>query len=369
MKFLISGGGTGGHIYPALSIAHRIKKDYPDADILYIGTEKSMEADIVPKEGFQFKTIRVKGFTRKISMDTLKTAKELLLGLNDARKIIKKYSPNIVIGTGGYVCGPLVLMASLKGVPTLIHEQNALPGVTNRILSRFVDQVAGSFDESKKYFKDNSKVTITGNPIRESILEIDKKEAYKKLKVDPNKKLVLVFGGSGGQQSLNDAMIETIKNHINNKLIQILHVTGKRHYDKFMNNLKKNDIDISSNNNIIIVPYLFQMPEAESISDLIITSGGAISIAEITAIGIPSIIVPKAYTTDNHQEFNARALEKSGASKMILEKDLNGQKLSDMIDSLLNDHNKLGSMARNSKKIGKTDAVDKIMSIVDNMIK
>jgi len=367
MRVLITGGGTGGHIYPALSIAKRIKLEFVDADILYVGTEKGMESEIVPKEGFAFKTIRVKGFRRKLTFDTLVSIKELILGFNDANALIKEFKPDIVIGTGGYVCGPIVFLAALKKIPTLIHEQNAFPGATNRILSKFVNKIAGSFEESIKYFKDTSKVVITGNPIRQDILNMNKEESYSDLKIDPKKQFLLSFGGSGGQSSLNKAMLEVLVQNNDNSNLQILHVTGKRHYDNFMSELKERGIK-TLNENIRVVPYFFDMPKALAIADLMITSGGAIAIAELTAVGIPSILIPKAYTTENHQEYNARALEKKGASVVILEKDLNGKILYSTINTLLSNNRKLSLMASHSKSMGIVDADKRIVDIVKELI-
>ncbi len=367
MKVLITGGGTGGHIYPALAIARKIKMECKNADILYVGTEKGLEAELVPKEGFRFKTIRVQGFSRKLSKDTFKSIKELFLGLNDAKNVINDFKPDIVIGTGGYVCGPLVLLAALKKIPTMIHEQNAFPGVTNRILSRFVDKIAGSFEESNKYFKDASKLVITGNPIRQDIVDFDKKIAYRELNIEQNKPFVFSFGGSGGQKKLNDAMLDVIVKNYDNNHIQIIHVTGKRLYDNFMKELKQKGIN-ELKDNIRVYPYFYEVPEALSIADLIITSGGAIAIAEITAVGIPSILVPKAYTTENHQEYNARALEKNGASIVILEKDLNGDLLNKELMNLLSDKRKLEDMALRSKKMGIINADDRILNIVRELL-
>lgn len=368
MRVLITGGGTGGHIYPALSIARKIKMEYKNADILYVGTKKGLEAELVPKEGFRFKTIRVKGFSRKLSKDTFNSVKELFLGLSDAKKIINEFKPDIVIGTGGYVCGPLVLLAALKKIPTMIHEQNAFPGVTNRILSKFVDKIAGSFEESKKYFKDTKKLVITGNPIRQDIIGFDKQIAYKDLNIDPSKSFVLSFGGSGGQKKLNDAMLDVIVKNYDNSNIRIIHVTGKRLYDSFMKELKQKGVN-KLKDNIRVYPYFFEVPKALSITDLIITSGGAIAIAEITAVGIPSILVPKAYTTENHQEYNARALEKNGASIVILEKDLNGDLLNKEIINLLSNKEKLKDMALKSRKMGIINADDRILNIVRRLIR
>ncbi|TAH63725.1 MAG: undecaprenyldiphospho-muramoylpentapeptide beta-N-acetylglucosaminyltransferase, partial [Gottschalkiaceae bacterium] len=360
MKFLITGGGTGGHIYPALAIARKIKKEYKNSEILYVGTENGLEAEIVPKEGFDFKTIRVKGFKRKLSKDTLKSIGELFLGFKDGRNIINDFKPDIVIGTGGYVCGPIVLLASMKKIPTIIHEQNAFPGATNRILSKFVDKIAGSFEESRKHFNNSKKLVITGNPIRQDIIGFDKGIAYKDLNIRPDKPFVLSFGGSGGQKKLNDAMLDVILKNYDNNNIQIIHVTGKRLYDGFMEELNKKGI-YQFKENIRVYPYFFEVPKALSIANLIITSGGAIAIAEITAIGIPSILIPKAYTTENHQEYNARALEKKGASIVILEKDLNGQLLNEEINGLLSNKIKLREMTLKSKEMGIINADERIL--------
>ena len=366
MKFLISGGGTGGHIYPALAIANEIKNRYNDADILYVGTKEGLESELVPKEGYKFKTIRVKGLPRKLSVEAFSAIKELFLGLDDAKKIIKEFQPDIAIGTGGYVCGPVVYMASRKKIPTIIHEQNAFPGITNKILSRNVDKIAASFEESKKYFKYPEKVVITGNPVRKSLVTVNIESAYKNININPSIPFILSFGGSGGQKKLNDSMLYVIKENVNNKNIQILHVTGKRFYDKFIDDLKSSNIEFRSN--IQVIPYLFNIPDALNIADLVITSAGAITLAEVTAVGVPSIIIPKAYTAENHQEYNARAIEEKDAGVMILESDLNGKFLNDTIYKLVEDREKLSTMARNSKKLGRIKAVNDIVDIIDTML-
>lgn len=366
MRYLISGGGTGGHIYPALAIANEIKDRDKDAEILYVGTENSLESELVPKEGFEFKSIRVKGMPRRINKEAFVAIKELLLGLNDARQIIKDFKPDVVIGTGGYVCGPVVLMASLRKIPTVIHEQNAFPGVTNKILSRYVNRVLVTFEEAKKYFKYPDKVILTGNPIRKSILEIDKRQAYIDLNINPNIPFILSFGGSGGQKKLNDAMFYVIKKNISNNNIQIIHITGKRFYDDFINKLKVENLRLGTN--IKVLPYFYDMPKGLNIADLVITSAGAITLAEISAIGVPSILIPKAYTAENHQEYNARAFEKKGASYLILEKDLTGEGLNEIIFKIIGDRKKLIDMARKSKRMGNTNAAEKIVDIINELI-
>ncbi len=366
MKYLITGGGTGGHIYPALAIAKEIKSKDKNADILYVGTEKGLEAELVPKEGLEFKFIRVKGMPRKINKESFIAIKELIHGMVDAKKIIREFKPDVVIGTGGYVCGPVVYMAKKKKIPALIHEQNAFPGITNKILSRYVDKVAVTFNESKKYFKYQDRVVNTGNPIRKEIIEIDKEKAYEALNIDKNLPFILSFGGSGGQKKLNDAMYNFIKAEINNKDIQIIHVAGKRLYDEFMDQLKKDNITL--NKNIRVFPYFYQIPEAINIASFVITSAGAITLAEISAVGVPSILIPKSYTAENHQEFNARAFEEKGASILVLEKDLKDNYLNDIIYSIMKDEEKLLNMAKNSKELGKINASEKIFELIETIV-
>lgn len=366
MKYLITGGGTGGHIYPAIAIAKEIKKNDNKAEILYIGTEQGLESELVPKEGLNFKTIRVKSMPRSLNKESFIALKELLHGLKESRKIIKDFKPDIVIGTGGYVSGPVVLMGKMSKIPALIHEQNAYPGITNKILSRYVDRVAITFEESTKYFKYEDRVINTGNPIRREILEIDKDKAYKTLNIDPKIPLILSFGGSGGQKQLNDAILEIIKDPKYIKNIQLIHITGTRLYDDFQKSLKNEGITL--NNNVKILPYLYHMPEALNISDLVITSSGAITLSEISAIGLPSILIPKSYTAENHQEYNARAFEEKGASIVILDKELSGKKLIDTVLGLIDNKEKLRVMGNNSKKMAKTDATNEIIKIINELL-
>jgi UDP-N-acetylglucosamine--N-acetylmuramyl-(pentapeptide) pyrophosphoryl-undecaprenol N-acetylglucosamine transferase len=367
MKYLITGGGTGGHIYPALAIANEIMRSHPDADILYIGTKNGLEAELVPKAGYKFKTIRVKGMPRRLNKASLIALKELLHGLYESKKIIKEYGPDVVIGTGGYVSGPVVYMAKRLKIPALIHEQNVYPGITNKLLGRFVDRIAVTFDDAKQYFKYPEKVVNTGNPIRRDFLTVDKMKAYKTLNINPDKPFILSFGGSGGQKKLNECLFELIKNYNDNYNYQLIHVTGKRFYDDFMKRIKDEGIILS--NNIKILPYFYEMPEAFNIANLVITSAGAITLAEISAVGVPSILIPKAYTAENHQEYNARAFQEKGASIMILESELSYIKLKKTIDELIHNKEKLRNMSLNSKKIGKIDAARLIVAEIDKLSK
>lgn len=366
MKYLISGGGTGGHIYPGLAIAKEIKNTDKNAEILYVGTKDSLEAELVPKEGFEFKTIRVNFLPRKINKKFFIAIKELFLGLKDSNHIIKEFKPDIVIGTGGYVSGPVLFIAKKKNIKTLIHEQNAYPGITNKILSRYVDKIAVTFDNAKKYFKYPDRVVNTGNPIREEILEIEKDQARRSLDIDPNRPFILSFGGSGGQWKLNQEILKILEDDSLNRDIQLIHITGKKLLDEFQEAIR--DRKIKLKDNIRIMPYLYQMPEALNIADIVISSSGAITLSEISAIGVPSILIPKAYTAENHQEYNAKDFEEHGASVVILEGELDGKVLINTIDKLLSDKEKLETMSKNSKKLSKIDASKRIVDLIEELI-
>lgn len=364
MKVLISGGGTAGHINPGIAIAKYIKSKNPGCEILFIGTQKGLETKLVPRENFELKLIKVKGFKRKLSKDTLLSVKELFQGLHEARVIIREFKPDIVIGTGGYVCGPVVFNAARMRIPTLIHEQNAFPGVTNKLLSRFVDKVAISFKESEKFFKSEKKVVFTGNPIRSEMLNTDRKLAREKFGIERDKSLVVIFGGSRGAETINNTVSELISLHKKEDNFHILFATGEAQYDKIISKLG----DIESKY-IKVVPYIYDMADVMAASDLVVGRAGAITLSELTALGIPSILIPSPYVTANHQEYNARALEKQGAGIVILEKNLNHNILYQQIIDLLEDRDKLENMKNSAKKMGIINASEKIYDIIDKLLK
>lgn len=363
MKVLITGGGTGGHIMPALAIAQKIIRENKSNQILYVGTKDSLESEIATKEGLEFKAIDAAYIERKMSLKNIRTFYVTIKGITQSFGILKRFKPDIVIGTGGYVCGAVVLAASIKGIPTLIHEQNAFPGITNKILSRVVRKIAISFKESEKRFKYPNKLVLTGNPVRNEIVNSDRNTSRKKLGIKENQIFIYSFGGSGGQNSLNKAMIKVIKNNYNNNNISILHVPGKRLHDSFLKDLKECGIK-KLPQNIKVIPYMYDAPSALSACDIVIGSSGAITIAEITALGKPSVLIPKAYTAENHQEYNARALEKEGAAEIILEKDISGERLSNILNKYIYNKELLKEMSKKSKKLGNVHAEDKIYRII-----
>jgi len=357
VKVILSGGGTGGHIYPALTIADQIKKLHSEAEIIFVGTKQGLEKDIIPRYGYPLRFIEVAGFKRSLSLDTLRSVGKLFEGLYDAYQVIKKEKPDLVIGTGGYVCGPVVYMAALHNIPCCIQEQNAMPGVTNKILSRYVQKVFLGYKEAGKYFHGKADLVYTGNPIRTEILEHERKAALAELGLDSNKKTVLVSGGSRGARSINKAMLEAELALSDRQEVQVLHATGDVNYEQYMAEIKKRG---GVGANIIIKPYLHNMPVALAAADLAVFRAGAIGLAELMAKGVPSILVPYPYATANHQEFNARAVEAKGAAKVILDKELNGESVLEAIEHLLLHHKDLEKMQAAAKSLGKPQAAENI---------
>ena len=369
MRIIMSGGGTGGHIYPAITIIKAIQKQVPSCEVLFIGTQSGLEADIIPKEGFQFRTIDVRGFERRLSVANVRTIIKTIGSVWQSRQIIRNFKPDIVIGTGGYVCGPVLLAASIMGVPTMIQEQNVIPGITNKILARFVDKIAVAYSEAKKYFTNQDKIFVSGNPIRPEVISANREESMLALGLDPEKRTILISGGSRGARSINQAMLQVHQNFANRKDIQLLHVTGQSEYNGIVGNLKQYCIDTNKIGNIIIKPYLYNMPQGLAVADLAIFRAGAIGLAELTARGIPSILIPYPHAAENHQEFNARVMEQQGAAVVIRDDELSGEGLTDVINELLDNPHKLDEMAAASKGIGCPEAAAVIADMARKMIK
>ncbi|WP_273497700.1 undecaprenyldiphospho-muramoylpentapeptide beta-N-acetylglucosaminyltransferase [Peptoniphilus rhinitidis] len=357
MKYILSGGGTGGHIYPALAIGEEIKKKDKRAQILYVGKKDSLEEELAKKYNFDFEGIDVSGLPRKkLNKDTVITFFNLMKGLNQCTKILDKFKPDIVIGTGGYVCGPIVFKAQQKKIKTVIQEQNAYPGKTNKILAKKADFVFINFMEAKKYL-DNENIIFTGNPVRDIFSHGDREESRKSLNINTKEKFVFSFGGSGGQESTNDAIIEILNK--NEKLpFRLTHVTGREHYEYFMRKVEKVP------ENVEILDYTHKVYDYLSSADLVIASSSAMTLAEISAIGIASLLIPKAYTAGNHQYFNAKSYSNMGASVVIEEENLNGEILLSNINKILENNEDRSIMAENSKKLASPDAVSKIVDLL-----
>lgn len=368
MKAIITGGGTGGHIYPALAVARVLAgKGW---EILYIGSQGGLEGRLVPVEGLSYKAVDVSPLPRKISLRLLSSLLKTTEGFFQARSLIKDFQPDIVLGTGGFVAGPVVLAASLLKIPTVIHEQNVYPGLTNRLLSYRVDRIALNFADAGRYFSGRvrEKLRVTGNPIREIILQTTREQGLKALNLEDNKTTLLVFGGSQGSASINNAMVEVLKYFKDSPRLQAIHITGEANYQDFLKRCREQGIDLAKEVNYKIIPYLADMHFAYAVADLIVSRAGATAIAEITAKGIPAILAPYPYAAGNHQEYNARNLAEHGAAVVIEDRKLSGRLLIETLEELLNDDERLEEMKKNSLKLGQPEAREKLVSLIEELI-
>ncbi|AVK63257.1 undecaprenyldiphospho-muramoylpentapeptide beta-N-acetylglucosaminyltransferase [Lactobacillus sp. CBA3606] len=362
MRLMISGGGTGGHIYPALALIDALKAHDAQAEVLYVGTHRGLESRIVPERGIDFKTIKIQGFKRSLSLQNFKTIGLFLKSVVTARRYIKAFKPDVVVGTGGYVSGAVVFAASQMHIPTVIHEQNSVVGVTNKFLSHFVNKIAISFESARSQFP-AKKVVMTGNPRAQQVANIQKTAALKALGLSDEQPTVLIFGGSRGAERINQATLAAIP-ELNQRSYQTLFVTGQVHYDKIRNGLGKTALAP----NVKIVPYIKNMPAILPEIAAILGRAGATSIAEITALGIPSILVPSPYVTNDHQTKNAQSLVDAGAAELIKETDLTAASLLTAVDGLMLSADQRQKMAANAKGLGMPDAADQLLTVLETAI-
>lgn len=349
MKVVITAGGTGGHIFPALALISKLKEKDKDVEVLYIGTTNRMEKDIIPKEGIPYIGIEMKGLNRKNIFKNVGVMKTYFKAVSKAKVEITKFKPDVVIGFGGYISAPVIYAASKLKIKTIIHEQNSIPGVSNKFLSRYVDKVLVSFKENIKDFP-SSKTIYTGNPRSEQIKDI-KKVSKTELGFKKDKDLVIIVMGSLGSLTMTKKLKEIIP-IFRNKDYQVLLITGKDYYDDYK------DIKISSN--VKLVPFIDNLIGLMKDADLIITRSGASTIAEITSIGLPAIMVPSPYVTNNHQYINAKSLEDDGACIILKEEDFNKSSLINLLDKTINDKYKLKKMREALLKRGVLDSATRV---------
>lgn len=367
MKILFATGGTAGHINPALAVASYIREIYPDCEIMFIGTADHMESRLVPQAGFDFKTINISGFKRSFSPSAIshniKTVFRLIKSSGDSKKIIKQFNPNVVVGFGGYVSGPVLQSAVKLGIPTCIHEQNAFPGITNKTLAKEVDKVMLTVEDAKKYLQPKNPVEITGLPVRGELLRADKAMSRAQLGIPDDKYLVLSFGGSLGAKPINEAMYDILLSSAESGRYCHIHsvgTNGTEYLEKFEKagfvNGKKGTVEVRQ--------YIDNMDVCMSAADLVIGRAGASSLSEIEAMGKASILIPSPYVAENHQFHNAMALVNRDAGFVIEEKDLTTQVLNDKINELLSDENKLKTVEKNAKAMAVTNSRERIAQII-----
>ena len=372
MKVLIACGGTGGHINPGIAIADIIKEKYPDAEFLFAGTPKGMEAKLVPKAGYRLETIKVAGFQRKISLENIgRNAKALVYLVTSGRRakqIIEGFKPDIAVGTGGYAAGPVIRKAARMGIPTAIHEQNAYPGVTNRLLSKEVDYVMLTVEEALKFMdKSRFEYSVTGLPVRSNINTMSREEARKKLGFDDSF-TILSFGGSLGAGCINDTMTEVIKWHTGKKLpINHIHGYGGMGKDTFPQAMKAAGIPLKSDR-LRITEYINDMDVCLAAADLVICRSGASTLAELEAAGKASILIPSPIVAGNHQYHNAMVLGNAGAAVVIEQKDVTNERMIAEIEKLYGDRAKVKSMSGSAAKLHLSDTNERILAVIDKLI-
>ena len=350
-RVIIAAGGTGGHLFPAIAIAEELKSVLPDVDLLFIGTKKRMESDIIPRLGYKFVGTSIKALPRKIGLSTITFILSFKIAFIQALKEVLRFKPKVAIGTGSYISVPPLLASKVFGAKIFLSESNSLPGIATKFLAPFATEIYLTFEQSKKYFKDQSKLILTGTPVRKTLFDKNREEALKYFNLSDEVKTILVIGGSLGAKSINEKMKEIYKT-LSNKY-QIIWQTGKNDFDYYKN--------LEHNERVKILPFIDRMDYAYAICDLLISRSGASTISEIIAQGIPSILIPSPNVTENHQYYNAMELVNNNAAEIHLDHE-SSEDLLKKIETLLNDEQKLKDFSKNAKALFKTDA-SKVISL------
>ena len=365
MKVIIAAAGTGGHINPGIAIANKIRQENPYSEIIFIGTNRGLENDLVPRAGYELKQIEAYGLGKNI-INNLKTFK----GIFQARKIIKEFKPDVVIGMGGYISGPVILSAYMEKIPTMLHESNAFPGKAVKMLTKYTDVIMISFENARNYIQNAKRVVLTGTPIKIDntiMTEERKKEILIEQNLEQGKPLILIFGGSQGAKKINEAVIDLLSQNIELEYQIILSAGGKQ-YDEVIKELGNRNMDISKNKNIRIYPYIYNMNELEKAADVIVCRSGATTVAEIATIGKTAIFIPLPNVSNDHQTYNAKVLADLGTAKIIKNEELNGKILDDNIKSYIKDLYRLKEIGERAKKISINDAEERIYSEIMKLI-
>lgn len=367
MKILLTCGGTAGHINPAVAVAGRLKNLMPDCEILFIGAEGKMEMELVPREGYEIRPIKITNLSRGHSLRDIKhnllTMKNLLVSSREAKRIVKEFQPDAVIGTGGYVCYPVLRAASKMGIPTAVHESNAVPGLTTKLLAKQVSRIMVGFEESREYYPDPEQVTVTGTPVRGEFAAYTKNSAKAELGLPLDKPLVVSVWGSLGSGHMNGIVTQMLPLMHGQEELRMIHSVGSRDYAGFAERLKAEGIQPAASG-AETREYIYDMPRVMAAADLILCRAGASTLSELTYMGKPVIIVPSPNVTNNHQEKNARVLEKAGGAKVFLEGEFDAASLLGTIRELLADRDGLAKMSAAMASLAVNDATDRICDIV-----
>ena len=371
MRVIISAAGTGGHINPGIAIANKIREKNKGSEIIFIGTNRGLENDLVPRAGYKLKTIDAYGLKKEFSIQNLKHIIATIKSRKDVQKIFDEFKPDLVIGTGGYICGPVFNVAVSKKIPTILHESNAYPGRAVKMFSKKVDEILVGFEETKDKLEVCKKLYVKGKPTKNRKIYITKerkKNILEELGIKNNLPIVLVFGGSQGAQRINEAVTELVKNGKNDKY-QIIWATGTKQYDIVKEEFEKSNININNLKNVKALPYIYNMEEMMNVADLLVCRSGAMTITEISIVGKPAIFIPLPSMSANRQEDNALVLKKIGAAKIILNHEVNGNNLSKEIASIIEDSHELKEMGKVANSIAPSNVEEKIYKEIETLVK
>ena len=370
MRVIIAAAGTGEHINTGLAIANKIKEKEKDSEIIFIGTTRGLENDLVPRAGYKLKTIEAYGLSKQISISNLKKMYKTLKGFGEAKKIIKEFKPDVVIGTGGYICGATITSAHKLNIPTVLHESNAFPGKAVKMLAKKTDKIFVSFKDAIERIPNANKIIFTGTPVKIRKKEYglnEKEKIVKDMGLNLLKPIVLIFGGSQGAQKINEAIVGIIEKKLNSKY-QIIWATGPKQYDIIKGELEDRKIKITNIENTKIVPYIYNMEEIMNISNLIIARSGAMTVTEIANLGKPSILIPLPNVSGNHQLYNAKVLEDIGAANIILNNELEAESLNEKIESIILNKKVEKQMGEKALKISTTNVEEKIYKEIKELV-
>ena len=371
MRVIIAAAGTAGHINPGLAIANKIKEKEENSEIIFIGTSRGLENDLVPRAGYVLKTIEAYGLSKKISIDNLKKIVTTLKATGKARKIIQDFKPDIIVGAGGYICGPVVWAAKKEKIPVVLHESNAFPGKATKMLAKIADTVLISFEEARSRIPNAKNIVFTGTPIKIEKKEYSNEEKNKILKsvnLKEDTPIVLIFGGSQGAQKINEAIIGIIENKLNTNY-QIIWATGPKQFDSIKDEFEKKNIDIYHIENASILPYIYNMEEIMNIADIIVARSGAMTITEISTLGKPSILIPLPNVSQNHQLYNAKVLENVGAAKIILNDELKKDNLNAEIQEIIKSPELMEKMSKKALSKAVKNVQENIYREIKKVIK
>ena len=367
MRFAFGAGGTGGHIFPAVSIANEVRRRHPDAEILFVGAEGRMETDLIPRAGYEIKTVRITNITRSLKpaaiAHNLKTVKNVFDSTREARRIISEFKPDVVVGTGGYVCYPVIKAAHELGIPTAVHESNAVPGLTTKLLESSSDVIMVGFEESRENYKYPERVKVTGTPVRGGFFAEDKRAARAALGLGDVRPMVASVWGSLGAAHMNAVMTDFIARESLDDCFDLIHATGRGGYESMIAELDEKCPGYRAKG-ADVRDYIYDMSRVMAAADLVLCRAGASTLAELTAMGKPAVLVPSPNVTNNHQEKNARVLEAAGGAVVLLESEFTAEKLYDCVSELLADPDRLAEMSANMLCLGIPDATDRIAAII-----